>query len=207
MKIVLATNNNDKVKEIKAFYKDFEIFALGEIMPSFEIEETGKTFKENAQIKSNAVYEKLIKMGLDNEFISLSDDSGISVPILGGMPGIYSARFAGIHGDDAKNRQKLKQEIAKIGLKEAKAFYTACISVSSKFGNYTTHGFMYGKIIDQDIGKNGFGYDFMFVANGFNKTVAQLEMSQKLEISHRSKGLILMKYILETLKKLILFKN
>lgn len=201
MKIVLATNNNDKVKEIKAFYKDFEIFALGEIMPSFEIEETGKTFKENAQIKSNAVYEKLIKMGLDNEFISLSDDSGISVPILGGMPGIYSARFAGIHGDDAKNRQKLKQEIAKIGLKEAKAFYTACISVSSKFGNYTTHGFMYGKIIDQDIGKNGFGYDFMFVANGFNKTVAQLEMSQKLEISHRSKGLILMKYILETLKK------
>ena len=127
MKIVLATNNKDKVKEIKAFYKDLEIYALNEVMQSFEIEENGKSFKENALIKSKEVYKKLVFMGLENEFVALSDDSGISVPVLGNLPGIYSARYAGIHGEDAKNRQKLQNEINKIGLQKTDAFYTACI--------------------------------------------------------------------------------
>ncbi len=200
MKIVLATNNKDKVKEIKAFYKDLEIYALNEVMQSFEIEENGKSFKENALIKSKEVYKKLVFMGLENEFVALSDDSGISVPVLGNLPGIYSARYAGIHGEDAKNRQKLQNEINKIGLQKTDAFYTACISLSSKFGDFTTHGFMFGKIINKDLGQNGFGYDFMFIPNGFDKTVAELDLKTKLEISHRSNGLILMRYIINALK-------
>ena len=110
MKIILATSNKDKVKEIKAFYKNYEIYALSEIMQPFEIKETGSSFKENALIKVNAVYKKLEEMKLENEFMALSDDSGICVDILGGAPGIYSARYSNdivIHPTDESNRAKL----------------------------------------------------------------------------------------------------
>ncbi|RAZ49750.1 non-canonical purine NTP pyrophosphatase [Campylobacter hyointestinalis] len=201
MKIVLATNNKDKVKEIKAFYKDYEIYALSEICKPFEIEENGKSFKENALIKARAVYAKLCELGLENEFVSLSDDSGISVEALGFAPGIYSARYSGEHATDASNREKLICELHKLGLKRSRAFYTACIAVVSKFGEFSTHGFMYGKVIDRELGDNGFGYDFMFIPNGYDKTISQLDESVKLAISHRSRGLALARYILKSLSK------
>ena len=88
MKIVLATSNLDKVKEIKEFLKGYEIYALSEVIKPFEIVEDGSTFQQNALIKSKAVFAKLKEQGLDSEFIALSDDSGISVDALGGEPGI-----------------------------------------------------------------------------------------------------------------------
>ena len=116
MKIVLATSNLDKVKEIKEFLKGYEIYALSEIVKPFEIVEDGSTFQANALIKSKAVFAKLKEQGLDSEFIALSDDSGISVDALGGEPGIYSARYfdldengkvCGKNANDANNRAKL----------------------------------------------------------------------------------------------------
>ena len=201
MKIVLATNNMDKVREIKAYYTEFEVVALKEICKPFEIEENGISFYENAMIKARAVYARVKELGLENEYIALSDDSGISVDALCGRPGIYSARYSGESATDASNRAKLIAELAQLGLKESSAFYTACIGICSKFGEYGVHGFMHGKVIDKELGDNGFGYDFMFIPDGFDRTVGQLDESIKLEISHRSKGLRLAMPVLKVLSR------
>lgn len=201
MKIVLATNNMDKVKEIKAYYTEFEVVALKEICKPFEIEENGVSFYENAMIKARAVYDKIKELGLENEYIALSDDSGISVDAIDGRPGIYSARYSGESATDASNRAKLITELNKLGLSQSNAFYTACIGICSKFGEYGVHGFMHGKVIDKELGDNGFGYDFMFIPDGFDKTVGQLDESIKLEISHRSKGLRLARPVLKVLSR------
>ena len=210
MKIVLATSNLDKVKEIKEFLKGYEIYVLSEIVKPFEIVEDGSSFQQNALIKSRAVFAKLKEHGLDNEFIALSDDSGISVDALGGEPGIYSARYfdldengkvCGKNANDANNRAKLISKLKALNLKSSPAHYTACIAISSKFGDYTTHGFMYGRAIDEERGTNGFGYDALFIPDGFNKTLGELDNETKLEISHRSKGLELANFVLKSLKK------
>lgn len=201
MKIVLATNNMDKVREIKAYYTEFEVVALKEICKPFEIEENGISFYENAMIKARAVYARVKELGLENEYIALSDDSGISVDALGGRPGIYSARYSGESATDASNRAKLIIELNKLGLSQSNAFYTACIGICSKFGEYGVHGFMHGKVIDKELGSSGFGYDFMFIPSGFDKTVGQLDESIKLEISHRSKGLRLAMPVLKVLSR------
>lgn len=201
MKIVLATNNMDKVREIKAYYNQFDVIALGQICQPFEIEENGISFYENAMIKARAVYARVKELGLENEYIALSDDSGISVDALGGRPGIYSARYSGESATDASNRAKLITELNKLGLSQSNAFYTACIGICSKFGEYGVHGFMHGKVIDKELGSSGFGYDFMFIPSGFDKTVGQLDESIKLEISHRSKGLRLAMPVLKVLSR------
>ena len=210
MKIVLATSNLDKVKEIKEFLKGYEIYALSEIVKPFEIVEDGSTFQQNALIKSRAVFAKLKELGLEDEFVSLSDDSGISVDALGGEPGIYSARYSDIdesgqmaakNATDASNRAKLISKLNALNLQSSLAHYTACIAISSKFGDYTTHGFMYGEAINEERGTNGFGYDALFIPNGFNKTLGELDNETKLKISHRSKGLELANFVLKSLKK------
>ena len=201
MKIVLATNNMDKVREIKAYYNQFEVLALGDICKPFEIQEYGKSFYENAMIKADAVYEKIKELGIENECIALSDDSGISVEALGFAPGIYSARYSGEGASDVSNRAKLISELKRLNLKHSKAFYTACIGIGSKYGRYGVHGFMHGEVIDRELGDNGFGYDFMFIPDGFDKTIGQIDESIKLQISHRSKGLELAKPILKMLSR------
>lgn len=189
MKIVLATSNLGKVKEIKALLKDHEIYALSEILTPFEIVEDGISFKENALIKSRAVFEALRKKGLENEFISLSDDSGISVEALGFAPGIYSARYSGANATDASNRAKLIANLNALNLDRASAFYTACIGINCVFGEYSAHGFMYGDVINKERGESGFGYDFMFIPRGFDKTIGELDERIKSQISHRAKAL------------------
>ena len=210
MKIVLATSNLDKVKEIKEFLKGYEIYALSEVVKPFEIVEDGSSFQENALIKSKAVFAKLKELGLEGEFISLSDDSGISVDALGGEPGIYSARYSDIdesgqmaakNATDASNRAKLISKLNALNLQSSLAHYTACIAISSKFGDYTAHGFMYGEAINEERGTNGFGYDALFIPNGFNNTLGELDNETKLKISHRSKGLELANFVLKSLKK------
>lgn len=201
MKIVLATNNKDKVKEIKEFYKDYEVYALSDICEPFEIEENGSSFKENALIKARAVFEKICALNLENEFVVLSDDSGISVEALGFRPGIYSARFSGEGATDEANRAKLKAELNALNLRQSAAFYTACIAVVSKVGDFSAHGFMHGKVINEERGNNGFGYDFMFIANGFTKTVGEISSKIKLKISHRSKALQNMEPVLKSISK------
>ncbi|MBP5779493.1 MAG: non-canonical purine NTP pyrophosphatase [Campylobacter sp.] len=203
MKILLATGNYGKVKEIKEFYSEFEIYALNEILEPFEIVEDGKSFKENALIKARSVFENLKEKNLQDEFVVLSDDSGISVEALDFRPGIYSARYSGENATDATNRAKVISELNSLNLSQSPAFYTACIGIVCKFGEFSSHGFMHGKVIDEERGDHGFGYDFMFIPNGFSQTIGELSPEIKLQISHRTKGLTLAKHILKLLNRVI----
>ncbi len=199
MKILLATSNKHKVIELKELLKEFEIYAFDEILTTFEIEENGNSFKENALIKARAVFNALDE-NQKNEFIVLSDDSGICVDVLGGKPGIYSARFSS-KGDDKSNRDKLVNEMIKKGFKQSKAHYVAAIAMVGLIGEFSTHGTMHGKVIDTEKGENGFGYDSLFIPKGFDKTLAQLSVDEKNNISHRFKALELAKIILKILTK------
>ena len=194
MKIVIASSNRGKIREIKELLRDFEVVPYTDLIEKFEIEENGNTFKENAVIKAKAIYEKL------PEFIVLADDSGISVPLLGNEPGIYSARYAGIKASDRDNLNKLINELKKRGIKKTPAFYTAAIAIATPYGVFTSHGIMRGEVIDEARGDKGFGYDPMFIPKGFDKTLGELDEDIKNQISHRTKALNLAKLILNTLK-------
>ncbi|QYH03080.1 non-canonical purine NTP pyrophosphatase [Campylobacter lari] len=199
LKIILATSNAHKVEEIKKFLTTYEIYALNEIITPFEIIEDGVSFKENALIKSKAIFNALGKK--QDEFITLSDDSGISVEALDNAPGIFSARYSQ-EGTDEANRNKLIQALHEKNLHQGKAFYTAAIAISSKYGHFSTHGYMYGLAIDTPRGNNGFGYDPLFIPKCFDKTLGELDEQVKLKISHRSQALMFATYILRALEKM-----
>ncbi|HEB9434197.1 TPA: RdgB/HAM1 family non-canonical purine NTP pyrophosphatase [Campylobacter coli] len=199
MKILLATSNKHKVVELKEILKEFEIYAFDEILTVFEIEENGNSFKENALIKARAVFNALNE-NQKNEFIVLSDDSGICVDVLGGKPGIYSARFSG-KGDDKSNRDELVKQMGALGFKTSKAHYVAAIALVSLEGEWTVHGTMRGHVINTERGENGFGYDSLFIPKGFDKTLAELSNDEKNQLSHRFKALELARIVLKVLNK------
>ncbi len=199
MKILLATSNKHKVVELKEILKEFEIYAFDEILTVFEIGENGNSFKENALIKARAVFNALNE-NQKNEFIVLSDDSGICVDVLGGKPGIYSARFSG-KGDDKSNRDELVKQMGALGFKTSKAHYVAAIALVSLEGEWTVHGTMHGHVISTERGENGFGYDSLFIPKGFDKTLAELSNDEKNQLSHRFKALELARIVLKVLNK------
>jgi len=198
MKIILATSNKGKVRELKEAMSEFEILTYNELIEPFEIVEDGKTFKENALIKARVGYEKLKNLeSLQNsEFIVLADDSGVSLPILGNKPGIYSARFAGEDATSKDNMLKVISELKVRKIKKTRAFYTASIAIVGKNGESTVHGWMHGDIIDEFRGYRGFGYDPIFIPNGYDKTLGELPDEVKIKLSHRSKAINLIKKIL-----------
>jgi XTP/dITP diphosphohydrolase len=196
MKLVIASSNKGKIKEIKEILDEYEVIPFTDLISNVEIVEDGKSFKENAIIKAKAIYDKL-----EGEFLVLADDSGITVPALGGIPGIYSARFAGKGASDKDNLNKLITLLKQNNLQKTKAFYTAAIAIASPYGIFTTHGFMRGEVIDRAIGDKGFGYDPMFIPNGFMATLGELDDEIKKRISHRSRALNLAKKILNLLKE------
>ena len=194
MKLVLATSNKGKVREIKALCSEYEVIPYSEIIKEFEIVEDGDTFKENALIKARAVFEALG----DEDVVVMADDSGISVDILYGAPGIYSARYAGSEANDKDNLYKLMEEIKAKGVKSSPAHYTAAIALVTKSSEFCVHGWMYGDAQTIAYGDGGFGYDPMFIPLGYTKTLGELDDKIKQELSHRSKALNLAKVILQT---------
>lgn len=195
MRIILATSNQGKVKEFQSWISEYEVVAYSDVMPAFEIDETGLTFKENALIKARAVYEKLER----KDDIVLSDDSGISVPSLGGIPGIYSARYAGINANAKENLTKLIATLKENGLAKTPAFYTAAIALVCAKGEFCVHGWMHGEAIAEARGNNGFGYDPMFIPCGYEQTLGELDESVKKAFSHRARALELAHIILNSL--------
>lgn len=197
MKLVLATSNQGKVKEIKYIYDDMDVVAYSDLIEPFEIEETGSTFKENALIKARAVFEALD----DKDVVVIADDSGISVDALDGAPGIYSARYAGVDASDRDNLNKLIDALKEKGLQSSKAHYTAAIAVVTKNAEFTIHGWMYGDVITTLRGENGFGYDPIFIPKGYDKTLGELDDKTKKSLSHRSQALKHTKSVLHSLSK------
>ena len=196
MKIVLATGNRGKLREFKNMC-DVEVIAFSDILGEMEILEDADSFKGNALIKARTIYEKLESQ----EYIVISDDSGISVPLLGGVPGIYSARYAGEGATDKENLYKLVDAVKEQGIEKTPAYYTASIAIVSKYGEYVVHGWMHGDVLSTTRGDKGFGYDPMFVPNGYSQTLGELEDEVKKSISHRGKALELAKPIIKMLQR------
>ena len=183
-KIVLATKNKDKVKEIKAVFAELpaEILSLADFENLPDAVEDGKTFEENATIKAKFFAEKL-------NLACLADDSGLEVDALGGLPGIFSARFAGYHADDQINNQKLLSELEKVGVAESKANYKCALTFVDVDGTeIKTSGTVDGVIKKIPRGNGGFGYDPYFYIDD-TKTMAELSSEEKNSISHRGAAL------------------
>jgi len=195
LKLVLATSNKGKVREIKAMCEDFEVIPYTELIDEFEIIEDADTFKDNALLKAHAVFDALN----DDSIVVLADDSGISVEVLDGAPGIYSARYGGDGATDKDNLHTLMQNIKAKSVDESPAFYTAAMAIVTKNSERTVHGWMYGTALTQAQGEGGFGYDPMFIPLGYDKTLGELDDATKRKLSHRSKALSLSRKIFKTL--------
>ncbi len=200
MKLILATGNKGKLREFKQMCKD-EVTAFSDLLGEFEIVEDGKTFAENALIKARTIYKKLQEKDPETDYLVISDDSGISLPVLDGAPGIYSARYAGEGVSDKDNLHKLIDAVKAKGLKRTPAYYTAAIAIVSKYGEYVVHGWMHGDVIDEARGEKGFGYDPMFIPDGCEKTLGELDDDVKSGISHRGQALELAKPIIQMLRR------
>lgn len=193
--IVAASRNKHKIEEIEAITKKFGMSIISRDdagVPKVEIEEDGETFEENSYKKA---YEIMKMCGKT----TIADDSGLMVDYLGGAPGVYSARFAGEDGNDEKNNDKLISLLEDVPYKERRAKFVSVITMVFPDGEtLVARGECHGHVIDAPVGENGFGYDPLFVPDGFQRTFAQLSPEEKNAISHRAKALVeLEKLLLE----------
>ena len=185
MKIVLATHNQGKIREFqKAFVEiGWEAVPISQILEVEDPEETGATFEENALQKAR-YYSRAVNMPV------LSDDSGIIADILVDRPGIYSARYAGRHGDDEANNRKLISDLSSYEGDDRKGHYVCVVALVWPDGReVTAEGACEGIIRDFYQGTGGFGYDPLFYLPSYGKTMAELPMEEKNKISHRGRAL------------------
>lgn len=190
MKIAIATNNRNKLKEIRAVLGGFfdEMLSLGDLGIDVDIEETGTTLTENALIKARTIRDMT---GL----ASLADDSGLMCDALDGAPGVYSARYAGEEHDDAKNNALLLKNIAG---KDRTAHFCSVIALCLPDGReYTAEGRVDGVITEEARGNGGFGYDPLFFSPELGKTFAEASAEEKNSVSHRGRALRNMELVVE----------
>ncbi|KGO12215.1 XTP/dITP diphosphatase [Clostridium botulinum] len=192
--VIVASNNKDKIREIKEILKKFNIDALSmkEAGIDIDIEEDGNTFMENAYKKAATIYEIL------PNYMVIADDSGLMVDALNGAPGIYSARFAGEHGNYKKNNEKLLRELDGKKIEERKAkFVCSIVFIIDKDNVIRVQGEINGVIGEKEIGEDGFGYDPLFYISEYKKTFAQMDSQTKNSISHRGEAFRKLKWELE----------
>jgi len=187
--IVLASRNKKKIAELQAILAadlpEVSILSLDDIGLEGEIEENGLTFEENALIKARAAM-----TASGGRYAGVGDDSGLSVDALDGAPGIYSARYAGGHGDDAANNALLIQNLADVPPERRTARFVCCIACVFPDGReVVVRGETEGLIIDTPRGEGGFGYDPYFYYPPYGKTFAELTAAEKNAISHRGKAI------------------
>ncbi len=182
MPLIFASNNQHKLDEVSAILEPtgVEIKGLSAIGFNREIEETGTTFHENAAIKAKAIYDET---GMD----CFADDSGLEVEALNGEPGVYSARYAGQHGNHQANNLKLLEALK--SQTNRNACFKTVIALMIQGELHYFEGRVDGQITKEIIGEKGFGYDPVFVPNGYNKTFAEMPAEIKNSISHRKRAL------------------
>jgi XTP/dITP diphosphohydrolase len=179
--IVIATRNNGKLREFRNLLMPLrsEVLSLKDVSIDEEFEESGRTFAENAQLKATA-YSRLTR------FPVLADDSGLEVAALGGRPGIHSARYAGVGASDSDRIRKLLEELEQSGgSREARFVCTLALAQEGAL-LLESNGVCRGTVIDKPRGTNGFGYDPIFLFPSLGKTFAELNESEKNQLSHRA---------------------
>ncbi|MFV0247338.1 MAG: non-canonical purine NTP diphosphatase [Tenacibaculum sp.] len=195
MKLVFATNNLNKLIEVKKVMPSFiELLSLKDINCFDKIKETAANLEGNAQIKADYISKKY---GFD----CFADDTGLEVKALNGAPGVHSARYASLTASTASNIQKLLKELEKHTDREAQFRSSICLKIGEK--TYFFNGICKGLILNQIQGKKGFGYDSIFMPKGCDKSFAEMTLEEKNKISHR--GLALKKLI--NFLKIGLIKN
>jgi XTP/dITP diphosphohydrolase len=178
--LVFATNNAHKLTEVQvAVAGKIKLLSLNDIACHDDIEETGSTFEENAAIKSHFIYNKY-------QINCFADDSGLEIDALNGEPGVYSARYAGEHGNHAANNQKVLEQLE--GVANRKARFVTIISLIWNDEEHFFEGTVEGTIRPELSGSDGFGYDPIFEPDGFDITFAEMTLAQKNAISHRGRA-------------------
>ncbi len=192
--LVIATNNRHKVKELRSLMSDLplEILALYELPNPPDLIEDGHTFGENALKKARLVFER-------TKIATLADDSGLEVFYLNRRPGVRSARYAGEKATDDENNLKLLWEMKGVAPRRRRAQFRATIAVISDGISEVVEGVCLGKLAESPRGTNGFGYDPIFIPDGFDRTYAQLSDDEKNQISHRAQAV---KKITDVLKRI-----
>ncbi|GAA4756606.1 MULTISPECIES: non-canonical purine NTP diphosphatase [Flavobacterium] len=190
MELVFASNNKNKIKEIQQLVpSDITILSLEDIGCDVDIPETADTIEGNAILKADYITKNY-------GYPCFADDSGIEVDALNGAPGVYSARYAGEEKDDNKNIDKLLFELSE--KTNRKANFKTVIALNLEGSQHLFTGIINGEIITERKGNNGFGYDPIFVADGYETTFAEMSMEEKATISHRGKAV---KQLISFLKK------
>ncbi len=185
MKLLVATGNQGKLKEIRKLLDDsaIEIVGLDQLTNPPEVIEDGATFSANAQ-------KKALEMARFSGYLTLADDSGLVVDALNGAPGVYSARYAGEQGDDAANNAKLLQEMSGVADTDRQAAFHCVVALAWPDGRCETYsGQISGLILRNERGTDGFGYDPLFLVPEYGKTTAELSLEIKNRISHRGTAL------------------
>ena len=176
-RLVFATNNAHKLQEVAAkIEEEIELLSLNEVGCTDDIEETGTTFRENASIKSRYIFDKY-------KLDCFGDDSGLEIDALNGEPGVYSARYAGVHGDHKANIEKVLANLQ--GVDNRKARFRTVISLIWNANEHFFEGTVEGTIRQEPSGAEGFGYDPIFQPDGYDITFAEMSMEEKNRISHR----------------------
>ncbi len=180
-RLVVATGNAHKLKEIAEIFPDFEVLSQKQMGFNEEVEETGTTFMENALIKARAAAKAL---GLP----VIADDSGLCVDALQGAPGVYSARYSGAHGDDKANRALLLKNLE--GVENRRAHFACALALVYPDGKiWTAEGNTYGEILKGEEGEGGFGYDPIFYSEDLGKSFGVATPAEKNAVSHRGRAL------------------
>ena len=189
MELILASRNKKKIQEVEAIlathFPNVRILSLDDVGYVGDIEENGTTYEENSLIKARTAVE-----AGNHRYAAIADDSGLSVDALDGAPGVYSARYAGGHGDDAANNALLLQNLSHLPEAERTARFVCCIALVYPDGReMTVRGETEGLIINEARGNGGFGYDPYFYYPPFGKTFSELSAEEKNAISHRGKAI------------------
>lgn len=179
LKLVFATNNKNKLKEVQAMLTNFEIVSLGNINCFDDIPETTETLEGNAILKANYITEKY-------NLNCFADDTGLEVKALNNEPGVYSARYAGEENNAEENIKKLLKELGNNSNRKAQFRTVIALIINQK--QYIFEGICKGEILLKKQGENGFGYDTIFMPEGFNKSFAEMDINEKGSISHRGKA-------------------
>ena len=181
MKLVVASGNKNKLREIAAIFSDMEVLSQKEAGFDVDVEETGTTFVENARLKAHAAAKALGCM-------ALADDSGLCVDALNGAPGVYSARYCGYHGSDKENRDLLLKNMQ--GIQDRSAHFTSAMVLAYPDGSeIVAEGHTYGKILQEETGEGGFGYDCLFESDDLKKSFGEATAEEKNAVSHRYRAL------------------
>lgn len=182
-KLVLASQNAGKLRELRALFgAEYDISSMGELGVDMEIEETGTTFEENARIKAETLCAR-------TGCAALADDSGLEVDCLGGAPGVYSARYAGKHGDDAANNALLVANVRDFPAPRTARFVSAVALARPGRETLIARGDCEGEVLLEERGEGGFGYDPLFYSHDLHKTFAEASADEKNAVSHRARAL------------------